>query len=156
MIVERELGAYVFSDDPARLDLDRVEAFIRQTYWAASRTREQIEAAQANSMCFGVYRRADGVQVAYARAVTDRVTFAWLCDVFVDPAERGAGLGKFLVESILEHPELVQMRRWMLATRDAHGLYAQYGFTPLATPETWMELTARASTTHPPDPHRSR
>lgn len=156
MSFERTLGEFVFSDDPSRLDLNRVEAFIRQSYWASSRTREQMETAHANSMCFGVYRIADGVQVAYARAVTDRVTFAWLCDVFVDPAERGEGIGKFLVESILEHPELAQMRRWILATRDAHGLYGQFGFTPLATPDTWMELTASASTTPHRDPHKSR
>lgn len=133
-------GDYIFSDDPARLDLDRIEAFIRQTYWASNRSRDNIERGIENSMSFGVYRIDDGTQVAFARAVTDKISFAWLCDVFVDEAQRGAGIGKFLVEAILAHPDLQGLRRWILATRDAHGLYAQFGFTPLASPEKWMEL----------------
>lgn len=139
MAFERSQRGFVFSDDLARLDLDRVEAFMRQSYWASARTREQLDFSAANSMCFGIYRTEDDVQVAFARAVTDKATFAWLCDVFVDPTQRGDGLGKFLIESILDHPQLRALPRWILATRDAHGLYAQYGFTPLAKPETWME-----------------
>lgn len=107
-------------------------------YWSANRTPERIERSLHNSVVIGAY---DGErQVGLARVVTDRATFAWLCDVIVDEDYRGRGIGKALVAAALAHEELQGMRRWMLATRDAHELYRRFGFTELAAPERWMEL----------------
>ena len=156
MAYEKKRAGYVFSDDKKRLDLNRIEAFMHESYWASGRTRLQIERSIGNSLCFGIYRVEDGMQVAFARAVTDCVTFAWLCDVFVDASERGHGLGKMLVESIDAHPDLQGLRRWILATRDAHGLYKQFGYTPLANPGAWMERIATIPSQRPRRPRTSR
>ena len=128
-----------FSTDRARLDVDLIHAFLRDdSYWVPGITRERVERAIANSLCFGAYD-AGGAQIAFARVVTDGVGFAWLADVFVVEARRGSGLGQRLIEHVLAHPDLQGLRRFMLATRDAHGLYARYGFTPLANPARYME-----------------
>ena len=133
-----ELGNFVISTDPARLDLDRACSLLSQAYWAQGRPREVIAASLAHSLCFGLY---EGERlIGLARVVTDYATFAWLCDVFIDEACRGQGLGKWLLETVLAHPDLQGLRRWLLATRDAHGLYARYGFKPLPAPERWMEI----------------
>jgi GNAT superfamily N-acetyltransferase len=132
-------GAYLISTDVALIDLDAVERFLRASYWAAERTRAQIARSLRSSVAFGLYE--DGRQVGFARVVTDATDFAWLCDVFVEPELRGKDLGKWLIASVLAHPELQGLRRWILATRDAHGLYAQSGFAPLADPRRWMERT---------------
>jgi GNAT superfamily N-acetyltransferase len=132
-----DLGDYEISTDTTRLDVDRIRALLGGSYWAADRTREVIERSIANSLCFGVYRKADGLLVAFARVVTDYATFSWLTDVIVDADYRGAGLGKALIEAIVNTPEIRDIRM-TLATRDAHGLYAQYGFAPLPRPEGWM------------------
>jgi GNAT superfamily N-acetyltransferase len=132
-----DLGDYEISTGSARLDVDRIAAFLRESYWASRRPREVIEKSITASLCFGAYRKADGLQVGFARVVTDYATFGWVADVFVDPACRGAGLGKALIKAVVETPDL-QGIRLLLVTRDAHGLYAQYGFEPLATPENWM------------------
>jgi GNAT superfamily N-acetyltransferase len=125
------------STDPARLDLDAVTDLLSRSYWAAGRKRETIARSFEHSLVFGVY---DGEkQIGLARIVSDYTTYAWLCDVFIHEDYRGRGLGKWLLETILAHPELQGLRRFVLATRDAHGLYAQYGFTPLASPDRWME-----------------
>jgi GNAT superfamily N-acetyltransferase len=127
----------LISTDPARLDLDAITEMLSRAYWAQGRTRAMIARYVEHSLVFGVY---DGEkQIGLARIVSDYTTFAWLCDVFIYEDYRGLGLGKWLMETILSHPELQGLRRFMLATRDAHGLYAQYGFTPLASPERWME-----------------
>lgn len=129
--------AYEISTDKSRLSLDRIVAFLADSYWASRRPREVIEKSIAASLCLGAYRKADGLQVGFARVVTDGATFGWVADVYVDPACRGAGVGKALIQAVTEVPEL-QGIRLLLVTRDAHGLYAQYGFEALARPENWM------------------
>ena len=127
--------------DLKALDLGLIHRFlVEESYWARERSLEQTKKAIEHSICFGVY---DGDrQVAFARVVSDRATFAYLGDVFVIPEYQGRGIGKMLMEAIVAHPELQGLRRWVLATRDAHTLYEKYGFTPLKHPERWMELAA--------------
>ncbi|HXG48518.1 MAG TPA: GNAT family N-acetyltransferase [Methylomirabilota bacterium] len=124
-VQESRRGEYTLSDDPARLDLDEICRLLHDTYWAANRSRAQIERAIHHSVCLGVYHR--GRQVAFARAVTDRATFAYLCDVIVAPDHRGIGLGSWLVESLLQHPDCQTLTQ-CLRTRDAHTLYERFGF----------------------------
>jgi len=134
-------AGYEFSADSARVDAARVHHWLStDAYWALGRTREKHDAATAGSLNFGVYDTATGAQVAYARAVTDRATFAWLCDVYVDPEVRGKGLGGALVARAREELRTYGLRRVLLATHDAHGVYARLGFEPLARPEDWMAL----------------
>jgi GNAT superfamily N-acetyltransferase len=131
-------GDYEISTDPARLDIDVTHGFLStDAYWSPGVPREIVERAVGNSIVFGIYQGRE--QAGLARIVSDRATFAWLCDVFVLPEHRGQGLGKWLMECVIAHPELQGLRRWLLATRDAHGLYAQYGFTALSDPTKWME-----------------
>ena len=125
------------STDPNRLDVDLIHRWLsEESYWAGGVSREIVARAIDNSLCFGVY--LEGQQVGLARVVTDRATFAWLDDVFILDSYRGRGYGKALIAAVVAHPELRGLRRLLLATRDAHGLYAQYGFTPVA-PERFME-----------------
>ncbi|MFN0068811.1 MAG: GNAT family N-acetyltransferase [Limisphaerales bacterium] len=132
-------GRCRLSTDPSRLKPDVIHAWLsRESYWAAGIPRETVARALAGSLCAGVYAE-DGAQVAFARVITDRATFGWLADVFVLPAHQGAGLGKALVAYLLAHPDLQDLRRMMLATADAHGLYARFGFTTLEKPERFME-----------------
>jgi GNAT superfamily N-acetyltransferase len=119
---------YEADDNAERVDIDVVQGFLGTSYWAAGIPREVVERSIAGSLNLGVYA-ADGAMVAFARMVTDRATFAWLADVFVLESHRGHGLGKFVVSTLLEHPDLKGIRRFMLATADAHGLYRSYGFT---------------------------
>jgi GNAT superfamily N-acetyltransferase len=137
-------GAHAVSDDPARLDLAVVQGFLATSYWAAGIPEETVARSIAGSLAFGLYREEEGGerQIGFARAVTDRATYAYLADVFVLPEARGAGLGIFLVESILAHPDLQGLRRWSLVTRDAHALYRKFGFAPLAAPDRHMERLA--------------
>jgi GNAT superfamily N-acetyltransferase len=137
---------YEISDDPTRLDLDVAHAYLAgESYWALGRPREVFERAVANSLCLGVYD-GDGAMVGFARVVTDRATFAWLCDLFVLDAHRGQGLGKRLVEAVRDHQDLAGVRRVALATEDAHGLYRQYGYVAV-DPTRFMELRRPAPTT---------
>jgi GNAT superfamily N-acetyltransferase len=138
-------GGVELDSDPARLDVDTVCRWIsEEAYWAVGRDRAVIERSLAGSLVFGVYAGAD--QVAFARVVTDGATFAWLCDVFVDKAARGRGLGTWLVGAIVEHIEgAIGINRVILATKDAHGVYAKLGFTPFAHPERFMERDNRPS-----------
>ncbi len=132
-------GEYTIDTDPRRLNLDVIHGYLAgRSYWAKGRSRETVEKSVAHSLCFGLY---DGdQQVGFARVVSDQVTFGWLCDVFVLESHRGRGLGKWLVETILQHPTVRGLRRLLLATRDAHGLYQKYaGFRPLEHPEKLME-----------------
>ncbi|MEV6288176.1 GNAT family N-acetyltransferase [Kribbella sp. NPDC051770] len=132
-------GDFVADDNPERLDLDVMHGYLRTSYWSPGVPREVVEKAVANSLCVGVYA-ADGAQVAFARAVTDRATFAWIADVFVVESARGHGLGRFVVSTLLEHPELQGLRRTMLATADAHTLYESYGFTALEKPDRFLHI----------------
>jgi GNAT superfamily N-acetyltransferase len=128
-----------FSADPVDIDRDRVHRWLsEQSYWARGRSRETQGAAIDASRNFAVIDTDAGVQVAYARVVTDGATFAWLCDVFVDPEVRGQGVGVGLVGGIVELLEPLGLRRIALSTGDAHGLYEKFGFRPLARPEQWM------------------
>jgi GNAT superfamily N-acetyltransferase len=121
----RTHGEYEISDDPARLDLDAVERLLHDTYWASDRSRAALEKSLVRSISLGAYWR--GAQVGFGRIVTDGETIAWICDVVIDEAHRGAGLGKALVEAIVTHPEIADLRQ-ILATRDAHALYEQFGY----------------------------
>jgi len=124
--------------DPARLDMDVIHGFLTASYWSPGISRALVERAVRNSVCFGVYE--EGRQVGFARVITDQATFAYLADVFILEAHRGRGLAKALMSAIVADPRLQGLRRWVLATRDAHGLYERYGFTPLAKPQRFMEL----------------
>jgi GNAT superfamily N-acetyltransferase len=129
------------STDKVRLDVDAIHRFLaEESYWAVNRTLEQTKTAIENSICFGAY--AGDRMVAFGRVVTDRATFAYVGDVFVLAEFRGRGLGKQLMEAMISHPDLQGLRRWVLATRDAHGLYEQFEFSSLKYPERWMERTA--------------
>jgi GNAT superfamily N-acetyltransferase len=133
---------YTISTDRARLDVDAIADYLQnQAYWARGRSREIIEHSIQHSENFGVYRGTQ--QVGFARVVTDYATFAWLCDVFVLPSEQGHGLGKWLIETVLAHPDLQVLRLWYLKTRDAHGLYRQFGFRELEDPARSMERPGR-------------
>lgn len=134
---------YTLSDDPARFDLARAHHWIgAESYWAEGIPFDLFAKACANSVTLGVYAE-DGSMAAMARMVTDRATFGWLCDVYVDQGHRSAGLGKLIVAYMKGHPDLQGFRRMHLATRDAHGLYAQFGFTPLTKVENWMEIRGK-------------
>ena len=132
---------FVISTDKSRLQFDVIQHFLSdESYWAQNRTPEQTRTAIENSFCFGLFH--GDRQIGFARVVTDQATFAYLGDVFVLGEYRGRGLSKWLMETIIAHPDLQGLRRWTLATRDAHGLYEQYGFGPLVHPDRWMERTA--------------
>ena len=128
------------STDRARLDLEVIHRFLStMSYWAEGIPRDVVARSIEHSLCFGVYDGL-GKQVGFARVISDFATFAYIADVFVLPSHRGHGLGKGLMEFIVQHPALQGMRRWNLTTRDAHALYAQVGFTPLKIPEKYMEI----------------
>ena len=114
-----------------------VHGYLKESYWAAGVPEDFVRRSIKNSLCFGVYRDAE--QVGFARVITDRATFAYLADVFVLEEHQRRGIGKWLVETILSHPDLQGLRRWMLATRDAHELYRSYGFAELGCPQIFME-----------------
>ncbi|MDQ4071414.1 MAG: GNAT family N-acetyltransferase [Actinomycetota bacterium] len=133
------IDAIEVSSNPARLDRELVHAFLsRESYWAAGIAREAVERAIDGSIPFGLYE--NGAQVGFARAITDGVTFAWIADVFVVRSHRRRGLGRRLIEAVLGHPEVRGSRDVLLATADAHGLYARYGFAPLARPDRYLNL----------------
>lgn len=129
---------YTISTDRSLLDLDLIHDFIsNHSYWGKGRARDVVQRSIENSLAFGVYKGE--AQVGFARIVTDYATFAWVADVFVTPEHRGHGLSKWLMNVIIDHPQLQGFRRWVLATKDAHGLYEQFGFIKLYRPERWME-----------------
>jgi GNAT superfamily N-acetyltransferase len=132
-----DLDAFEISTDKGRLDLDRVEQFLRASYWASGRPRSLIERSIANSLCVGVYRRSDGLQVGFCRIVTDYATFGWLADVFIDGQFRGRKLGERMLAALISLPEVAGLRL-VLATRDAHSLYEKVGFEVLPNPDRWM------------------
>ena len=126
-------------ESPGEGDLDAIHAFLRESYWSPGVARDAVARGCANSLC-AIARDDSGALAGFARVVSDRASFAWLCDVFVLPAHQGRGVARSLVRALRAHPELQGLRRWLLATRDAHGVYAALGFAPLAQPERWMEI----------------
>lgn len=136
------------TSDRARMDVARIHNYLsNESYWARGIAREKVERSIAHSMCFAAF---DGdVQIGFARVITDRATFAYIADVFVVETHRGRGISKQIMQAIAEHPELQDLRRWHLVTRDAHGLYAQFGFAPLDAPERHM-MRLRSAAPSPP------
>jgi len=139
-------GEFVVTTDRAQLSEELIHEFLSQSYWAEGIPRETVARSMRNSLCFGLFEGSR--QIGFARVITDYATFAYLADVFILAGYRGRGLGKFLMECVVKHPELQGLRRWVLATRDAHSLYRKFGFTPLAHPDRFMEL-------HNPDVYKS-
>lgn len=135
-------GAFTITCDPARQDLDVIHGFLTECYWAKGIPRETVARSIAGALCFAIRHREEGQadrQVGFARVISDGATIAYIGDVFVLPDFRGQGLSKWLMDCIVSHPDLQGLRRWILVTSDAHGLYQQYGFTPLKRPDFYME-----------------
>ena len=147
MIHELRDSEILVTTDPARLDVDVIHGFLSRSYWAAGIPREVVERSIRHSICFGAFE--EGRQVGFARVISDFATIAYLGDVFVLEPYRGRGLSKWMLEYIRQHRQLQGLRRWILLTRDAHGLYSNFGFTPIKTPERYMEL-------HRPDIYETR
>lgn len=139
--MDTDTNEIIISSDKSLLQIGVIHTFLsEESYWAKNRTLRQTKTAIENSICFGVYDGKE--QIGFARVVSDCATFAYLGDVFILEKYRGQALGKRLMEAILAHPDLQNLRRWVLATKDAHGLYSQFGFQGLKFPERWMELPA--------------
>ncbi|GAB4465738.1 MAG: GNAT family N-acetyltransferase [Armatimonadaceae bacterium] len=137
---EWKQGEFTISTDPARVDVDVVHRWLsEESYWAQDCSRDSVERSIAGSLTFGIYHDPTGAMVGFARIITDGATFSYLTDVFVLPEWRGQGLSKWLMETIWTHPDLQGQRRWLLATADAHTLYAQFGFALVEQPDRWME-----------------
>jgi GNAT superfamily N-acetyltransferase len=138
---ETNLGKYTITTDRSKLDLDLIHQFLsEQAYWAVGRSKDIVSKSIDHSACFGIYTQ-NGSQVGFARVVTDLSTFAWICDLFILEPHRGQGLGKWLIRTIVDFYKSKQLKRQLLATRDAHRLYSEYGgFMPLKSPDSWMEL----------------
>ena len=138
---EYRKNGFVISTDHERLDLDMVHGFLTECYWCKGIPQEVVARSIENALCFGIYKQDE--QVGFARVISDYATYAYIGDVFVLEAHRGQGLAKWVMECIMQHPLLQGLRRWSLVTGDAHGLYSQFGFTPLQAPERWMEIHQR-------------
>ena len=147
MNYEIQNGEYSISTDPEKIDVSYVHNFLTNSYWAEGIGKNVVKKSIEGSLCFGVYKGEQ--QIGFARMVTDRATFAYLADVFIDTKFRGSGLSKWLIETILKHPDMKGLRRIMLATKDAHGLYEKFGFTGLTKPERWMQI-------NPPDIYKNK
>jgi len=139
--IEVRQGEYSVSTDRSRIDVAAVHAFLTQTYWSPGIPEETVRRAIAGSICFGIYH--GDAQVGFARVITDRATFAYLSDVYVLESHRGRGLSKWLMSVIMAHPDLQGLRRFSLSTRDARGLYEQFGFQLVANPQMQMEILRR-------------
>lgn len=155
-LMEVRRGEFLISTDPTRLDLDVIHGFLTNCYWAKGIPREVVHRSIEHSLCFGIYHEGTekspvlaksarsgapcAPQVGFARVISDFATIAYLGDVFVLESCRGQGLGKWMMECVMRHPSLQRLRRWILLTRDAQGLYSQFGFTPVKSPERYMEL----------------
>lgn len=138
LAAEHHRDGFTVSTDPARLDVDAVHAFLATAYWCEGIPRETVERALRNSLCFGLYE--GDRQIGLARVITDAATYAYLCDVYVLPEYRGQGLGTWLMQCVMEHPDLQGLRRFSLVTRDAHELYRPFGFAEIDRPERHMEI----------------
>ena len=125
------------STDKSRLDVPFIQNFLKDIYWAAGRTMDEVQTTIDASICFGLY--LDGKQIGFARVITDYVVFAYVMDVFVTPEHQGKGYSTKLIQAMMDEPKLAEVKIWRLSTRDAHFLYEKFGFTPLATPERMME-----------------
>jgi N-acetylglutamate synthase-like GNAT family acetyltransferase len=136
--LEWKKGDFHISTDKERLDIDTIHSFLSRSYWAQGIPRAIVEQSIANALCFGVYHQ--DVQIGFARVISDYTTFAYISDVFILENHRNQGLSKWLVQCMLEHPDVQGLRRWLLVTLDAQGLYQQFGFRPLQHPETFMEI----------------
>jgi GNAT superfamily N-acetyltransferase len=137
-MVEYRCGEYLVSTDRALIDIEVVFEVLTNSYWANGIPRGVIVRSIENALCFGIYKGRE--QVGFARVISDFATYAYIGDVFIVESHQGRGLGKFLMESILKHPQLQGLRRWSLVTRDAHGLYEKFGFEALKAPENYMEI----------------
>jgi GNAT superfamily N-acetyltransferase len=146
MSVEERRGEYWLTSDLAQMDVDAIHRYLSRVYWSEGIPREVVERSMQNSLCFGVFCGED--QVGFARVITDFATFAYVADVFVLEQHRGRGLATWLMQFVMKHPRLQGLRRWALATRDAHGLYEKVGFR-LLNPDRWMEIIV-------PDVYKSR
>jgi GNAT superfamily N-acetyltransferase len=151
----RRNDGLTISDDRTRVDFGRIRAWLAESYWASDRTAEAIDRCVANSEVYGVYTPA-GEQIALTRVTTDLASFAWLGDVVVDEAWRGRGIGRWLVGAVVEYLKGVGVPRFVLTTRDAHGVYSALGFAALRVPETWMEIDLRATRPNPADVNLDR
>lgn len=140
-IFERDRGEFQISTDRARIDPRIVQSFLNRSYWAAGIPLDVVKRSIEHSICFGVHHGER--LVGFARVITDRATFAYLGDVFIDERQRGQGLSKWLVATILDHPDLQGLRRWLLVTRDAHDLYRRFGFNDVESPQTYLEIIKR-------------
>ena len=129
---------YTVTTDPARFDIEAIHAYLTRSYWSTGIPRSTVERAIANSLCFGLLHGS--TQVGFARVITDKATFGYLADVYVLEEHRGRGLARQLMHAVMEHPDLQGLRRFMLATRDAHGLYRQFGFEEVTAPEHLMTI----------------
>ena len=129
---------FAITTETSFFNVEFIHSFLSKSYWAEDIPIEVVQKSIDNSLCFGVFH--SGRQIGFARAITDKTTFAYLADVFIDEAYRGQGLSKWLMEEIMAHEDLQGLRRFMLATRDANGLYAQFGFSELTFPERWMQI----------------
>jgi GNAT superfamily N-acetyltransferase len=143
--LEQRRGEFLLSTDPARLDVGLIHSFLTDCYWAKGIPLEIVARSIENSLCFGIY--GNDQQVGFARVISDFSTYAYVGDVFILEPFRGHGLGKWIMQAIMQHPRLQGLRRWSLVTRDGHGLYAQLGFTHLESPDRYMEI-------HNPDVYR--
>ena len=133
-------SGFFVSTDPAQLDIDSIHAFLsKEAYWCLGIPKEKVRAAIENSLCFGLYS-GEKKQIGFARVVTDKSTFAWICDVYVEEKYRGQGLAEWLMKSVMEHSSLQNLRRICLATKDAHALYEKLGFKLTESPGNWMEI----------------
>jgi N-acetylglutamate synthase-like GNAT family acetyltransferase len=133
---------FLISTDKSKLDIKMIQGFFESSYWANDRKIETTRKAIENSLCFGIYEKATGRQIGFARAVTDYATFAWIADVFIIEEQRGKGLSKILMDYILAHPDLKTVKRFLLATRNAHSLYEKFNFKPVKNPKNHMERTS--------------
>lgn len=138
-VIEHRRGEFLISTDSSRLDLEIIYEFLTNCYWSKGIPRDVVTRSIEHSLCFGIYD-SSGAQVGFARVISDLATVAYLGDVFVLESHRGRGLSKWMMECITQHPALQGLRRWILLTRDAHGLYSKFGFTPLKSAERYMEL----------------
>jgi GNAT superfamily N-acetyltransferase len=148
MSFERRRDSFTLSTDSSRLDVDAIHAFLATSYWAEGIPREILERALRNSLCFGLYEGM--LQIGLARVITDAATYTYVCDVYVLPEWRGRGLGTWMMEHVMAHPDLQGLRRFSLVTRDAHELYRPFGFTEIASPGRHMEIVRPGIYKKPP------
>lgn len=139
--LELTRGSYAISTDPVRLDIEAIHGYLSRSFWAEGIPMEIVARSIANSLCFGLYHEQS--QIGLVRVITDRATFAYLCDVYVLEEHRAHGLGKWLIEGVMAHPDLQGLRRFHLVTRDAHGLYSRFGFRTATNPDRHMEIFRR-------------